>query len=149
MKYAGTAAALLIAAAGCRFVESRTSLRDCKFDLADVVVKDITLTHAELAIKVKVENPNDVEVIVDRFEYRLFSNKDLLGEGEHLHEERVPPGASREVTITMTTPLKNLGRGVLTQLRDRGNVTYTLVGTAHLNTFLGEIKVPVELRKKY
>ncbi len=143
------AVALALAFAGCGTVAKRKALKDCEFDLVDVEVKGVSLSDVDLLLELSVYNPNDVEVIVDRFSYKLWSDKNAIAEGWHRRQEKVPPGETRVIAFTMKTPLKNLGKGVLNQIMNRGGVTYTLQATVYLDTFFGELKVPVTVRKKY
>ena len=138
-----------LAPTACKMVDKRKALKDCKFDLEDVEVKGISLTEADLLVKLSVQNPNDLEVIVDRFYYKLWSDKNLLAEGWHNEQQKVPPGKTAVVPLTVKTPLKNLGKGALNQLRNRGGVTYTLQAAVYLKTFLGDVEIPVTVRKKY
>ena len=144
-------AAALVAAAlgGCGTISKRKALKDCEFDLVDVEVKDVSLSDVSMLVELSVYNPNDTEVIVDRFSYKLWSDKNKLAEGWHRRQEKVGPGEEKVIAITAKTPLKNLGKGVLNQLRNKGNVTYTLQGTVYLQTFFGELEIPVTVRKKY
>ncbi len=137
------------AAPACGPLKKRQALKDCNFRLADVEVKDVTLSDANFVVKLEVYNPNDVEVIVDRFSYKLWSDKTALAEGWHRRQEKVAAGETKVLALTAKTPLKNLGRGVLSQLRGKGGVTYTLQGTVYLDTFLGELEIPITVRKKY
>ncbi len=143
------AAALAVTVAGCGTVAKRKALKDCEFDLVDVEVKSVSLSDVDLLAELSVYNPNDVEVIVDRFSYKLWSDKYEVAEGWHRRQEKVPPGESRVIAFTVKTPLKSLGKGVLNQLRNKGNVTYTLQATVYLDTFFGELEIPVTVRKKY
>ncbi len=143
------AVAAALAVAGCGTVAKRKALKDCEFDLVDVEVKGVSLSDVDLVVELGVYNPNDVEVIVDRFSYKLWSDKNPVAEGWHRRQEKIPPGENRVIAFTLKTPLKNLGRGVLNQLRNRGDVTYTLQATVYVNTFFGELEIPVTVRKKY
>lgn len=143
------AVALALTFAGCGTVAKRKALKDCEFDLVDVEVKGVSLSDVDLLLELSVYNPNDIEVIVDRFSYKLWSDKNAIAEGWHRRQEKVPPGETRVIALTMKTPLKNLGKGVLNQIMNRGGVTYTLQATVFLDTFFGELKVPVTARKKY
>ncbi len=147
-------AAAVVAAACCAFtacgpVAKRKALKDCKFDLRDVEVQDISLTDVTLKADVAVLNPNATEVIVDRFSYKLWSDKNLLADGWHNEKDTIAPGQEKVLSVSMNSPLKNLGKGVLNQLRNRGGVTYTLQATVYLKTFIGDLEVPVTVRKKY
>ena len=141
--------ALVLALGGCSAVTKRKALKDCKFELADVEVKSISLSDLDLLVELSVYNPNDTEVIVDRFSYKLWSDKNALAEGWHRQQEKVASGDTKVIAFTVKTPLKNLGKGMLNQIRNEGNVTYTLQGTVYLDTFFGELEIPVTVRKKY
>jgi LEA14-like dessication related protein len=146
---AATAALLALALGGCGSVAKRKALKDCAFDLVDVEVTDVSLADLSLRLELSVYNPNDTEVIVDRFSYKLWSDKNPLAEGWHRRREKVGPGEEKVIALTLKTPLKNLGKGVLNQLRNQGNVTYTLQATVFLDTFFGELEIPVTVRKEY
>jgi LEA14-like dessication related protein len=150
LRYGWPAAfALALTLAGCGSVAKRKALKDCEFDLADVEVKSVSLSDVDLLVELSVYNPNDVEVIVDRLSYKLWSDKNAVAEGWHRRQEKVPPGEAGVIAFTVKTPLKNLGKGVLNQIRNEGNVTYTLQATVYLDTFFGELEIPVTVRKKY
>lgn len=140
---------MALSVVGCGLVAKRKALKDCEFDLVDVEVKGISLSDVDLSLELSVYNPNDVEVIVDRFFYKLFSDKNQLAEGWHRRQEKVAPGETEVIAFTMKAPLKNLGKGVLNQLRNRGGVTYTFQADVFLDTFFGELEIPVTVRKKY
>lgn len=141
--------ALTLTLGGCGTIAKRKALKDCEFDLVDVEVKSVSLSDVDLLVELSVYNPNDVEVIVDRFSYKLWSDKNPVAEGWHRRQQKVPPGESQVIAFTVKTPLKNLGKGVLNQIRNRGDVTYTLQTTVYLDTFFGELEIPVTVRKKY
>jgi len=143
------AVALALALGGCGSIAKRKALKDCEFDLADVEVKSVSLSDVDLLVELSVYNPNDVEVIVDRFSYKLWSDKNAIADGWHRRQEKVASGETKVIAFTVKTPLKNLGKGVLNQIRNEGNVTYTLQATVYLDTFFGELEIPVTVRKKY
>ena len=140
---------MALTVAGCGTVAKRKALKDCEFDLVGVEVKGVSLSDVDLLVELSVYNPDDTEVIVDRFSYKLWSDKNPLAEGWHRRQEKVAPGEDKVIALTVKTPLKNLGKGVLNQLRNKGGVTYTLQATVYLNTFFGELQIPVTVRKKY
>jgi LEA14-like dessication related protein len=147
--YAALTLCVALALGACGTISKRKALKDCEFHLADVEVKDVSLSDVNLLVELSVYNPNDTEVIVDRLSYKLWSDKNPVAQGWHRRQEKVAPGEEKVVAITVKTPLKNLGKGVLNQLRNQGDVTYTLQATVYLNTFFGELEIPVTVRKKY
>lgn len=146
---ASAACASLFLTSSCKFVDQRKAVKDCKFELKDVEVRDISLTDADLLVTLAVTNPNDLEVVVDRFSYKLWSDKHLIAEGWHRTTDKIPAGETRDLALTMHAPLKGLGKGVLDQLRNRAGVTYTLQATVYLKTVVGELEIPITVKKKY
>jgi LEA14-like dessication related protein len=142
-------AVLFIGACGCKMIEQRKAIEDCKFDLEKVEVKDVTFKDVTLAVFVGIENPNDDQVILDRIDFTLYSDKTKLADGRHEKQLKIQPG-TREVTpISVKSPLKNLGAGLLSAMTKSGDVTYTMTGTVYIDTWIGTIEYPLKISKKY
>lgn len=134
---------------GCKMIEQREAIKDCRFDLEKVEVKDVTLKDISLIAYVGIENPNDDQVILDRIDFSLYSDKTKLADGSHKKQLKIQSG-TREVTpITVKTPLKNLGAGLLNAVTKSGDVTYTMTGTVYVDTWIGTIEYPLKISKKY
>lgn len=141
--------AALWAALACKTIDSRKALKDCKYDLLSVDVKDFSLSEAKLVANISVTNPNDIEVIFDRFNYELWCDKNLIATGWHTQQEKINAGGAKVLSLPVNVPLKNLGKGLLTQIRNPKNTVYTLKGTVYIKTFIGELSVPVKMTKTY
>jgi LEA14-like dessication related protein len=142
-------AVLLITSCGCKMIEQRKAIKECKFDLEKVEVKDVTLKDVSLIAYVGIENPNDDQVILDRIDFTLYSDKTKLADGSHRKQLKIQPG-TREVTpVTVKAPLKNLGAGLLAAVTKSGDVTYTMTGTVYIDTWIGTIEYPLKISKKY
>jgi LEA14-like dessication related protein len=139
----------LIATYGCKMIEQRKAIKDCKFDLEKVEVRDVTLKDITLLAYVGIENPNDDQVILDRIDFTLYSDKTKLADGTHEKQLKIQPG-TREVTpVNVRSPLKNLGAGLLSAVTKSGDVTYTMTGTVYVDTWIGTIEYPLKISKKY
>ena len=139
---------ILVLSLGCKTVERRKNLEHCDFDLETVEIKDVTLTDVKMIAKVKIYNPNDDKVILDRMDYKIFSDKTLLAEGNHREKVEIASGASRTVSLSINSKLKNLGTGILNAITGGGETLYTLKGTAHIDSVIGTLDFPFETQKK-
>lgn len=132
----------------CKTVERRKNLEKCAFDLESVEVMDISLTEVDMVAKIKISNPNDDKVILDRIDYQIYSDKTLLAKGSHREKEEIASGMSRTVSLTITSDLSNLGKGVLNAITGGGDTTYTVKGTAYLDSIIGTLEFPFQTQKK-
>jgi LEA14-like dessication related protein len=142
-------AVVLITSCGCKMIEQRKAIKDCKFDLENVEVKDISLTDITLTAYVGIENPNDDQVILDRIDFTLYSDKTKLADGSHKKQVKIQPGTRKVTPVAVKAPLKNLGAGLLGAVTKSGDVTYTMTGTVYIDTWIGTIEYPLKISKKY
>jgi LEA14-like dessication related protein len=85
-------------------------------------------------LRVKVENPNDVEVPVESIEYTLFLMGDRFGEGATDHAFVLPARGEAEFDMMLTTNFVSaLGRLVSRMGGNKlENVEYDITGKLHL-----------------
>ena len=143
-----TIIAILTLSLGCKTVERRKNLQNCDFDLETVEIMDVTLTNVKMLAKVKIYNPIDDNVILDRMDYKIYSEKTLLAEGSHREKVEIASGASRTVSLSINSELKSLGSGILNAITGGGETLYTFKGTAYLDTVVGTFDFPFETQKK-
>ncbi|MCP4228773.1 MAG: LEA type 2 family protein [bacterium] len=140
--------AILTLSFGCKTVERRKNLEKCDFDLESVEIMDVTLTKVNMVAKVKIYNPNDDKVILDRMDYKIYSEKTLLAEGSHRKKVEIASGASRTVSLSINSELKSLGTGILNAITGGGETLYTIMGTAYIDSVIGTLDFPFETQKK-
>ncbi|MCB1303540.1 MAG: LEA type 2 family protein [Leptospiraceae bacterium] len=138
--------AVLATAGDCAFQRMRENLKNCKFDLDSVQVKEVSFSAIKLGIDVGIENPNPEQVILDQLVFDLYSNDKKLGSGKHNETAVVAPSERKVVNIDFETSLSNVGMGLIQTLQS-GRATYRLDGTAYLQTFLGKVPVPFSIEK--
>ena len=131
----------------CKTVERRKNLEHCDFDLESVEVMDITLTKVNMIAKIKIYNPNDDKVILDRLDYEIYSEKTLLAEGSHREQIDIESGTSEVIKLSVNSELKNLGKGILNAITGGGKTLYTVKGTAYIDSVIGTLDFPFKTQK--
>jgi len=132
----------------CKTVDRRKNLENCDFDLDSVEIIDVTLTKDNKVAKVKIYNPNDDKVILDRLDYKIYSEKTLLAEGSHRNKVEIESGTSEIVALSVNSELKSLGSGILNAITGGGETLYTIKGTAYLDSIIGTFDFPFMTQKK-
>jgi LEA14-like dessication related protein len=122
--------AVLVAAAalaGCASIAPR--MEPLSVSLADIQPGQISLLEQEYLIKVRVQNPNDVEVPVRGLSYQIDVNGKPFAKGVSRQDARVPAFGD---TVLEGKAIGTLG-GILSQLWQfekgaPGKITYRLSG---------------------
>ena len=141
-------ALLLSMVAGCPSVQSRVAIKDCQFNLRDVRILKITPFEAKLAVKIGVYNPNDIEVIVDRFDYVVLVNGRRLADGANTHDLLIPVNGSGDVNLTVRANVVDAAV-VIGRLRKGGKRVATVRGTYYVRVPWGRYPFPVEVSRSF
>jgi LEA14-like dessication related protein len=132
----------------CKTVDQRKAIKDCKFGLQSVAVEGVSLDNIRLKISVLVANPNDIKVIVDRFDYLVYDSGDnLLGKGEHSEKLEIEPYQKGFLNFSLAVSNQELGKALLGSALT-GGMDITVKGVAHVETWIGTFDIPFEETKK-
>jgi len=119
-----------------------STLKEPKVSLAGLSLKDISLTEPSFLVKLKVENPNDLNVNLDGADVSLALNGQPVATGI----SRSPLTLVKRGASTMDVEVKANTLGVLQQimqLESKGGVQYGVSGHLNLLNWLGALgKVP-------
>jgi len=83
-------------------VAKREVLKDCEFRLADVGIRSMGLTSAELNIVLEIYNPNDITATLDRADFSVYGNDNYLGDGEITKKINIPPHSKKRISVPFT-----------------------------------------------
>lgn len=136
-----TAAVLLAAAlagSGCAQLEKRRNIQNCKFEVQNLEVVDLSFTRLTLRVFLSIENPAAEEVIVDRLAFTLSVEGKRVGEGSTAVQQIIPPGGKQVATVDFVTTPAELGLQVVSALGREGQVNYRIDGKAYAPLFLGQ-----------
>ena len=134
---------VIVAAVIYQQYRQRESVRNLTITLEDVRVESVGLTGAELAIAIRATNPGPVAATIDRTSYVIFVNNISLGEGQNLQKVTVPAGGS----VVIAQPISVTYSGAVSSAWSyltAGEAEWRLVGTAYIDTPLGQVSVPYD-----
>jgi LEA14-like dessication related protein len=132
----------------CTYVSERENIKNCNFELAAVKMTNVTLSGMTLAFDVNVENINTGKVVLERFDYTAYADKEKLLEGSSPQKVEFAAGEKKTVTISGTINFKDMRSGVRDILTKGKDVSYQLLGTVYLSTIFGEIPFGFKVHKK-
>lgn len=136
---------LVSLAAGCsasQMANKRLALRDCRFTIRDVRPTGIDLGGARFRVVLRVENPNDIEVVVDRCDFDFGLDGRRVFQGSNLAKLSVPPGQSRDLPLEVVAPYQGMG-GLYQSARGGGFKTWDLRGQVYVDTVVGSFTFPL------
>ncbi len=122
-------------------VAKREALKSCEFRLADVRLKSIGLTSAELIIVLEIYNPNSIIVTLDRADFYLYGNDNYLGYGEITRRIDIPPYSFKSVNIPFTLEYSGAGGVIWSAIQRGSKIEWKITGTAYIDTPFGTMTV--------
>jgi LEA14-like dessication related protein len=128
---------------GCGMMERRLAVRNCEFALKGVELSGLDLLGARFLVKVGVKNPNDIETVIDRFDFDFFLNDGRLAQAGTNRKNAIPPGESRIIEVDVTAGYADIAR-VVGILRSKDFKNYRVAGQVYLGTVAGTFTFPVE-----
>lgn len=108
--------------------------------------------YARMMFEFKIHNPNNVAVILEKFEYAVYGDGhavagvETMVRGEHLDRTIAPSG-----TTNVDFPLPYISKDedpALWSEMVKGNVTWTIKGLAHMRAHTEKLSVPFECTVK-
>jgi len=138
-----------IISAGCGTISQRRAVQDCKFDLDGIAIKKLGAKNASFELSLGIKNPNEEQVILDRFELDIYSDEIKIASASRKKHSVIPPKKRSVVKIMLHIPPANLGRGFLRMIMKLGKVKYSIKGTVHIKTWLGSIPYSIDMEKSY
>ncbi len=138
----------LLLLTSCTYVSERENIKNCNFELTGVRMSNVTLSGINMNFDVDVENINTGKVVLERFDYTAYANKEKLIEGSSAQKVAFNAGEKKKVTISGAIDFKSLRSGVREILTKGKDVSYQLLGTVYLSTVFGEIPFGFKVHKK-
>jgi LEA14-like dessication related protein len=112
-------------------------------DITDVKLLNASLTGADVMLRFQVDNPNDVNLVLDGIGYRLRLNGQPLLSGQDDRRLEIAASGRTPVDLPVTINFQDLYR-VIGSLRGDRNPEYALDADLRFAVpVLGDITVPV------
>ena len=128
----------------CASIKERLAIKECKFSLLSVKPYSFTYSNLKLDFEIKVDNPNTVDAVLDKFVYTFFTNSTQVFTGTTGNKVEVPAKKSTQFTTTITLEYNAIGQAMAEAIR-LGSADYRIDARAYINTILGEISYPVSV----
>src|SRR5947199_10062476 len=112
-------ALVLLPLAGCA-VNALAYMESPKVDVTGVKLKGTTLSGADVLVQFRVENPNDVNLVLDGIGYHLKLNGQPLLNGQYDQQIEIAASGPTTVDMQVTIAFDDLYR-VIGTLQNRKN----------------------------
>lgn len=136
------ALALLASGAGCPSVAERVAIKNCHFNLRGLKIVNLSPFEVTLRLTIGVYNPNEIQVVVDRFDYTLFIDGLKAADGANRHPAQIPVRQQRDLVVDLRVNVTDAAR-VIPRLRAGGRHQAKVEGTVYIGVPWGEYPYPL------
>ncbi|MDH5356928.1 MAG: LEA type 2 family protein, partial [Gammaproteobacteria bacterium] len=112
-------------------------------------VTDLSLTTAKIVAEVEIDNPNNFNLGLSNFNYRLNINQETWGEGTSSKPGSIPKKGKGTIQIPLQLDLVNMGKTAYKLLSSKDNLDYQMVGGVTLDTgidLLRQYEMPLNIK---
>lgn len=112
-------------------------------------VSELSLTTAKIVAEIEVDNPNNFDLGLSDFNYRLDINQKTWGEGTSSKPGSIPKKDKGTIQIPVQLDLVNMGKTAYQLLSSGDNLDFQLLGGITLDTgidLLRQYKMPLNLK---
>jgi LEA14-like dessication related protein len=128
----------------CASVKERLAIKECKFALVSVRPHTFTFSDLKLDFDIKVDNPNNVDAVLDKLAYTFYANNTDVFSGTTGKTINIKAKKSEQFTTTITLEYSKIGQA-LAEAMKLGSAAYRITARAYVSTLLGEISYPVSI----
>lgn len=136
-----------ILVASCSAIKERLAIKECKFTFLSANAYDFTFSDLKVDFALKVQNPNDIDAVLDKLDYTFYVNQTDVFSGTTGKGLRVSAGKSENFTTTITLEYTKIGQTIVEVLRLK-TASYSIKAKAYIKTIIGEISYPVNISLK-
>jgi LEA14-like dessication related protein len=135
-------AIVLLVLSGCA-LNTLAQMESPKVDVTGVKLKGTTLAGADVLVQFRVDNPNDVSLVLDGIVYHLRLNGQPLLDGHFDQQIQIAASGPTRVELPVTIRFDDLYK-VIGTLQKQKNPEYALDADLRFSVpVLGEVTVPV------
>lgn len=137
----------IIILVSCSAIKERLAIKECKFTLLSANPYEFTFSDLKVDFILKVQNPNDVDAVLDRLDYTFYVNQTDVFSGTTGKGLKISAGKSENFTTTITLEYTKIGQAITETLRLK-TASYSIKAKAYIKTVIGEISYPVNISLK-
>ncbi len=128
----------------CASIRERLAIKECKFSLVSVRPHTFTFSDFKVDFDIRVDNPNTVDAVLDKFVYEFFTNDIKVFSGTTGKKIKIESKKAETFTTTITLEYNAIGQA-LAEAMKLGSAAYRIDARAYINTLLGEMSYPVSI----
>jgi LEA14-like dessication related protein len=128
----------------CAAVQQRVAIKECKFFLTSVKPYNFTFSSVKVDFDIKVDNPNSIDALLDKFVYRFYVNDMDVFSGTTGNAISIPAKQSKQFTTTITLDYNKIGQALVEAMQLK-TAAYRIEARAYINTILGPVSYPVQI----
>lgn len=128
----------------CASVEKRLALKRCTFALVSVSPHSFTFSNLKVDFAIKVDNPNDMDAVLDKLTYTFYVNNTDVFSGTTGNRINIKAKKSETFTTTITLEYNKIGQALAEAMKVE-SAAYRIDARAYVSTILGEVSYPVSI----
>ncbi len=135
--------------AGCAWLARRQAATRCEFRIAGVETVDYSILdplEIGLVLTIGARNPNDVEAILEPFQWRLLVGETEVARGRRDRSVALAPGVDSTFTMPVRVELWEGARSVAAAIVE-GEATWSVPAVVYLSTPLGPLEYELVMRE--
>ena len=145
-----TLAVVTLILSGCNTLASALNIENPRYSFRDIrprvnVALPLSASSIDFDFTIAVDNPNDVGLRLDRFDFSLFVNDNRLLDSVSNQQIRIPANGIGDVGLRARVDYNDL-RSMWSEIVNvvQGNrARYEVRGTAYYDTPVGQLRFPV------
>ena len=108
-------------------------------------LNSLTLTGADVDLRLNISNPNDVDLLLDNLNYTFDVNGQNWVKGITTEPMKLGKKKGSTLQIPMTLNFITMGKTVYNSMTERKPLAYTLDGSCDVNSSVMKTKKPIKL----
>ena len=135
---------LLLCLGSCSHLKALVGLglRKPEVHLSSVKLRHISFSEVSVSINLKVYNPNEFALDLDRLDYQLKINEALIAQGKHQDQILIEAGQTTSIALPAEVDLRSSIRIIKELMAGRKDQFMAKwFGTAYFNSSFGPIKI--------
>lgn len=111
-------------------------MEEPSFTLQGINIRPVALTEMTILVDLDVYNPNNFDLKLKSFDYRVYLKNEEIGSGRLEKELLVSSSSTTKIQAPVAARFKDLN-AVLKLVWTEGNLPYKIEGSAEVKTFWG------------
>lgn len=133
----------------CTWIAERKALAKCEFSLHAAKLVNADFSGFELEVKLKAQNPNDVNAVLDRLDYTLFMEGVEVAQGVVSEKHTIPKHGEGIITTRLKIKYSTIPKmaDVVMAAVTKKKSKIRMAGTVHFDTPIGTLSQDIEVER--